>query len=625
MSAPAQSGAPLAPLDHFAPADLDTWRRQLRAELDIDTTRDPEATIARVRDGKMAPALVLPGHIEAGAARPLRTFDLAAGNTSQRAWEVVSACDAADVDALVARIRAEHAGGAGGVWLSDAAARMLVEAELHGADGALVRGLLWFLPGGPRAPALARRLCGLGARGIVVGLDPAGQRAQLGSSIDPAGLCADSVAAARAAHELNGDGPAVVRGPVVDASVYHGAGAGPALELGALLAALVDALRRWDGAGIETQSLLRTIVVRIAVGQELVEECAKLRAARVLLHGVLASLGVADARPWIHGVAARRSHSVRDPWVNLLRSGASAVAAALGGADAVTTAAHDGVLGEPSPEALRVARNTQLVLRDEAQIGAVVDPLGGSFAVEEATQRLARAGYAVFQSIQAGGGLWAELENGAFARRVEADQRARLQRVRALDAKLTGVTVSPATFDPRERGAFETPAPAGPKERASDALAGLRDAAPFEALVRQVHREAHAPWVLLVAVGSATAHRARTEFCRALIEIAAVAVREVAASADAGAIASTVESALENGSAPLGVCLAMADADFETVGMPAVAALAERGIAVHVAGVRGELEAKFRARGAAGFVRRGDDAVQCLEGLLAGTKMEAKR
>lgn len=600
MHVPPETEAPLAPLDLFPAPDMRAWRQMARTELGLAPDADPMPQLQFRRDGGAAPALAVPRQGDTTTfARPFAGRADFAGS-----WQVLSEWEPADRAALGARLEEELVGGASGVWMVgdwSAVPEEHLAAALRSVAPELVQGAVFVAADGAAATALLRVLAAHGARRLVCGADPVARRARLGAAAERTRLDAELVQAAKAAREHG----SAARGLVVDASLYHEAGAGPALELGALLSALVHSL---DCLGTDAARALDGVVLRLAVGQDLLEECAKLRAARGLLLRLAAQLGAPCTSPYVHAIAARRSHSRRDPAVNLLRSGVSAVAAALGGADGITARAMDGIDGHPSPLAVRAARCSQLVLRDEGHLGAVLDPLGGSYALEEATVRLARAGWQEFQTIQAAGGLWQQLERGDFRRRLAEDQVQRERNLRRLKTRLTGVSVSPAGL-----GATAVESSQAVPE---GALPQVRDAEPFERLAARVQAETPAPWVLLLSVGPASEHGPRTDFCRNLYGLAALDTVESNAEPDAASLVVAVERATAGRAAPLAVCLSMANTRFVPELLDAAGQLAGSGHTVHLAGLPVQQDAELRARGVAGFPRAGDDAVALLEQLL---------
>jgi methylmalonyl-CoA mutase len=122
--------------------------------------------------------------------------------------------------------------------------------------------------------------------------------------------------------------------------------------------------------------------VRIAIGRDVFHSIAKLRALRVIWHE---KTGTA---PFIHAVGSYYTFARYDPTVNILRQTTQAFAAAIGGADAITVYGYDWASGQQADLARRIARNTQLILRDEAQLHAFADAMRGSYYVDWLTREM---------------------------------------------------------------------------------------------------------------------------------------------------------------------------------------------------------------------------------------------
>ena len=122
--------------------------------------------------------------------------------------------------------------------------------------------------------------------------------------------------------------------------------------------------------------------VRIAVGRDVFHSIAKLRALRVIWHE---KTGKA---PFIHAVGSYYTFTRYDATVNILRQTTQAFAAAIGGADAITVYGYDWASGQQAELARRIARNTQLILRDEAQLHAFADAMRGSYYVDWLTREM---------------------------------------------------------------------------------------------------------------------------------------------------------------------------------------------------------------------------------------------
>jgi methylmalonyl-CoA mutase len=173
--------------------------------------------------------------------------------------------------------------------------------------------------------------------------------------------------------------------------------------------------------------------------------------------------------------------SRRDPWPNLLRLTAAGFAGAVGGADAVVLDGFSRAGGRPDAFARRQARNTQLVLMEEAHIGRVDDPAAGSWFLDARTRELAEAGWTEFQGIEAEGGVVASLKMGAIQERVAAVRAEREAAMADGRAHMVGVT---RYVDDDPRAAPVEADPAVTSMDGGDVCEGLwpdRLAAPFEA------------------------------------------------------------------------------------------------------------------------------------------------
>ncbi|MFA9401233.1 MAG: methylmalonyl-CoA mutase family protein, partial [Acidobacteriota bacterium] len=186
-----------------------------------------------------------------------------------------------------------------------------------------------------------------------------------------------------------------VRALGVDTAIHVEAGASTAWELGIALATGVEHLRAAGAAGLEPAGAAAQIEFTLAVGPDQFLEIAKFRAVRRLWARVLEECGVepGSRHSATYGKTTARMITAVDPWVNMLRVTTAAFAAGCGGADGVTVTPFDRALGQPGDLGRRIARNTQIVLQDEASLGRIADPVAGSWYGEALTDEVARAGW----------------------------------------------------------------------------------------------------------------------------------------------------------------------------------------------------------------------------------------
>jgi len=231
----------------------------------------------------------------------------------------------------------------------------------------------------------------------------------------------------------------------VDTTVYHDAGASEAQELACAMAAGVTYLRAMTAAGLDLDAAFGQIAFTFATDANLFLSVAKLRAARRLWGRISEACGHTRAvrRMRLHATTSARMVSRRDPWVNILRGTVAALAASVAGADSVTVLPFTVAIGLPDAHARRIARNTQLVLQQESSLSRVVDPAGGSWAIENMTDDLAREAWRLFQEIERDGGLPSALAGGSLQARIAAIAETRARRIGALGDPLTGTSAFP--------------------------------------------------------------------------------------------------------------------------------------------------------------------------------------
>ncbi|OWY79706.1 methylmalonyl-CoA mutase small subunit [Rhodococcus sp. BUPNP1] len=323
---------------------------------------------------------------------------------------------------------------------------------------------------------------------------------------------AEAVELARAA----ADRTEAVRALTVDGTAFHNAGSSDAEELGAAIAAGLDYVRALVDAGVPVAAALGQLEFRLAATDDQFQTIAKFRAGRQVWARVAQVAGAPEAgNAPQHAVTSAAMMAQRDPWVNMLRTTLAAFGAGVGGADAVTVLPFDsalpaGVLEVSEAFSARIARNTQLLLLEESNLGRVLDPAAGSWYVEELTAQIAEKAWGFFQEIEAAGGYRAALESGLIAERVAQTRARRESDIAHRKFSVTGVNEFP--------NLAEKPLPVGVAEAGASAA---RYAAPFEALRDRsdTYLASHGarPRVLLAPLGPIAEHNMRATFAANLL------------------------------------------------------------------------------------------------------------
>jgi methylmalonyl-CoA mutase len=475
-----------------------------------------------------------------------------------------------------------------------------------------------------RGIAAADALGGLGA-------DPIGVLATLGRL--PQGIdAAMSEVAALAARFADRPSVRVVR---VDTTPYVEAGASEVQELAAMLSTGAAYLRVLAGAGLDVDAACAQIEVTLSADADVFTTMAKLRAARRVWSAMTAACGAStDAQaPTVHVRTAERMMTRRDPWVNLLRVTAAGFAAGVGGADSVTTAPFDALLGEAEELGRRMARNTQLLLQEESNVGRVVDPAGGSWYVESLTEQIAQHAWSAFGELEGRGGLPAVLLDGSFARDIAEVAQRRLERVARRAEPITGVSEfadiheAPVVRTDRDlrtlrsravnlEGAAAARVPDGAATEC-EALPRIRWAQDFERLRDAsdgyLAATGSRPKAFLVNLGPVAVHTARATFAKNFFEaggIEAVTSERGATTgfddpADAVADALAVAAHL--------VCICSSDDVYAERASEFASALSGAGLTpVYLAGNPGERRDAETAAGVSEFIHVGVDVLDVL-------------
>lgn len=195
---------------------------------------------------------------------------------------------------------------------------------------------------------------------------------------------------------------------------YHQAGASAVEELGIALATGSAYLTELTERGLSVDDAAKQIRFSFSIGPNFFMEIAKLRAARVLWAQVVAAFGgSAEAQKiTMHARTGLYNKTKKDPYVNMLRTTTEAMSGVIGGVDSLCVGNFDEVTRLPDTFSRRISRNTQVILQEECELTAVVDPAGGSWAVEWLTGQVSEKSWAFFQQIENKGGIIPALEDG---------------------------------------------------------------------------------------------------------------------------------------------------------------------------------------------------------------------
>ena len=231
----------------------------------------------------------------------------------------------------------------------------------------------------------------------------------------------------------------------ISISGYHmqEAGATCAQELAYTIADGIEYVRAAIDSGLDVDAFAPRLSFFFAIGMNFFMEVAKLRAARLLWSTLMAEkFSPQDARSLMlrtHCQTSGVSLTARSPHTNIIRTTVEAMAAAFGGTQSLHTNSFDEALALPTEASARIARNTQLVLQEETGITKVVDPLAGSYYVENLTNELAVTARELIDEVEEMGGMTRAVETGMPKLRIEESAARRQARIDRGEETIVGV------------------------------------------------------------------------------------------------------------------------------------------------------------------------------------------
>ncbi len=407
---------------------------------------------------------------------------------------------------------------------------------------------------------------------------------------------------------------------------FHLGGCNDAQELAVALATGLHYLRAMESADIELDRAFEQIVVGLQVDADLFAGITKLRAARALWTRMAQACGVELRRGLrIEATTAMRMLSAREPMTNALRATTGAAAAVLGGADVITVRPYDAATGARSKRAMRLARNTQVILRSESNLHHVIDSAGGSWYLESRTDALIHKAWTEFQAIEAAGGIVADLRAGRLQRVIGEAAMQRGAQIRKRKRPLVGVSDFARLQEDSPDADVAAPGSTVENTETEETEGTTESLFPMQRLDWEFeqfrlasdvvhHRTGSRPQVWLANLGSLAQHNPRSTFMRNLLAAGGIEAIDgpsvgtpeglSAAASDANLTAQTI------------AVLCSSDALYEAAAVPALKALRAAGVvAVYYAGHPGERREALTEAGFDGFVHIGVDVIAVFEEL----------
>jgi methylmalonyl-CoA mutase len=417
-----------------------------------------------------------------------------------------------------ARIRDALQGGAQAIRIQLSHTRLpdvpLLEELLEGVS---LRDSEWHFGGCLGADALYNALCKLAAQNGTkltelkgsLGADPLGTMAETGipiASFENLGNLVKKVL----------ESSPEMRVIEVHGSLIQNASSDLVDELAFSMAMATEYMSILTDQGIDPLSAQDALLFYFGTGPNYFMEIAKLRAARILWAKIAGAFGVetSRARIRIHSVSSQWNMTLYDPYVNMLRGTTEAMSAVLGGADLVNVLPYDYPNGKGTMFSNRLARNVQIILREEAYFDKVADPASGSYYIENLTDSVAEKAWDLFRRVETMGGFSKAFAEGWIQERAAASKKKKTDRASSGKGRILGTNAYPNFHELNLNQLIPSPRKLERDHSGSTMkpLETFRLSQPFEKLRLETEASEKRPRVLLIKYGDPAWMTARATF-----------------------------------------------------------------------------------------------------------------
>ena len=307
----------------------------------------------------------------------------------------------------------------------------------------------------------------------------------------------------------------------VHGKFFANSGSSAVQELAFSLALGAEYLTQLTEAGLGVDDAAKAIKFNLGVGNNYFMEIAKLRAGRLLWAKIVDAYGPeckCAAKMIVHSETNRYNKTIYDPYVNMLRSQTEAMSAVLGGAYSVTVLPFNAVYEDSTEFSERIARNQQLLLKEESHFDKIADPSAGSYYIESLTESIADEAWKLFLTIQEKGGFIAAFKEGFIQTQIKSMAAERNKRVAQRRDNILGTNQFPNFNEKLKRGfdgSLFGPVDLTAKGAQTETLKPYRESQAFEALrytTDMYSLEEKRPLAFMLTIGNLAFRKARAQF-----------------------------------------------------------------------------------------------------------------
>ena len=407
----------------------------------------------------------------------------------------------------------------------------------------------------------------------------------------------------------------------VSGEIFHNSGSTIVQELAFTLAAGHEYVVKLMEQGLSVDQVAPALRFSMAISSNYFMEIAKFRAARLLWANIMApynpSRGCASKMK-VHAVTSKWNMTVYDPYVNMLRGTTEAMSAAVSGVHSIEVLPFDTPYEKPTDFSARIARNVQLLLKEESHFNQVCDAAGGSYYIENLTNSIAEQAWNLFRQVEEKGGYIAAFEAGFIQDQVEASAAKKNSNIATRRETLLGTNQFPNFNEVADEAITEdvvtgkSTCKCGCASQAADGVRPLkpyRGAMAFEQMRLKVDRSGKQPKAFMLTCGALAFARARAQFSCNFFACAGIRVQD---NTYFKSVEEGVKAALEAKAEIVVICAA--DDDYATLAPEAFKLIGDKAIFV-VAGAPACKE-ELEAQGIKNFISVRNNVLETLQYYL---------
>lgn len=387
---------------------------------------------------------------------------------------------------------------------------------------------------------------------------------------------------------------------MVHSEALNNSGAYIVQELGYALAWGNEYLHQLVEAGVDVDLAARSIKFYMGVSENYFMEIAKFRAARLLWAEIVKQYEPkcdCACKMIVNAQTTTYNKTMFDSYVNLLRTQTETMSAALAGVHSIVVTPFDAIYEQPTEFSERIARNQQLLLKEESHFDKVVDPSAGSYYIEELTHSLADVAWKLFLKVEEEGGFLAAVKAGTVQDDINATNDKRHADAAKRKEFILGTNQFPnftETSEGKEPKACSC-ACGHKHEPTLKAISTTRLAADFEQLRLATEKSGKTPVAFMLTIGNLAWRQARAQFSSNFLACAGYKIID---NLGFDTVEEGVDAALKAGADIVVLC--SSDDEYATYAIPAYQYLDGRAMFI-VAGAPACME-ELKAAGIENFV-----------------------